>query len=143
MNECIVINNSDDVFLYDNYIKLSVISMVFYSLLEKFYKKKKMITQKIQTDETTIDDTKKQEAAEIIQNTVLLRIKEIKQNDEKANDEKQNDEKQNDEKQNDEKQNDEKSNDEKANDECSAIDNQNKTYSYLSYIPVVNYFYPE
>ncbi len=70
----------DDALLYDNYVKISIVTMVIYSLLDKMYKKKTMKNIKTQTVVNLIEDEKmkiKHDAATLIQRAVHKNLDKI------------------------------------------------------------------
>ena len=116
----------DDAFIYDNYVKLSIISMVFYSFLDKIYKKKQFANTMVQTNDSDIIKIKKDVAASIIQNIVKERLSDIS----KKRQEKQAQEEQAQE--NEEKQ---------ENEENEEKEEKQAQTSYLSYLPLVGKFF--
>ena len=112
----------DDAFIYDNYVKLSIISMVFYSLLDKIYKKKQFANSMVQTNDSDIIKIKKDVAASIIQNIVKEKLLHVSKK-RKEDQEKQ-----------------EKQAQEEQAQEEQAQKEQAQT-SYLSYLPLVGRFF--
>lgn len=114
----------DDAFVYDNYIKISIATMVIYSMLDKIYKKKHLKSIKIQTEVNLIEDEKRNNAANIIQKIVKEQLLKKENETNKIKDNNSN-----------------KDNIKVDSTDNDNIDTDNENTSYLSYIPILNRFF--